>query len=118
MTNGRRGKDVAAVWAPLSEADFLKQVTQLAEIRQWSWLHLRPAMTQHSWRTPISGPLGKGWPDLLLVRRERILFVELKREGAKPTPEQVDVLGILGGVGETAVWWPQDWETIERVLRW
>ena len=103
--------------APLTERDFMAQVTQLATIRGWAWMHIRPGMTQHSWRTPISGPLGSGFPDLLLVRRERILFVEIKREGAKPTPEQVDVLGILSGAGETAIWWPEDWSEIERVLR-
>ncbi len=102
---------------PLSEKDFLTQVTQLAEIRRWHWLHLRPAMTQHSWRTPISGPLGKGFPDLMLVRGERILFMELKRDGAKPTPEQVEVLGILGGAAETMLVYPNDWDLIEQVLR-
>jgi len=118
VTNGRRGKDVAAVWAPpLSEKDFLSQVTQLADIRHWHWVHLRPGMTRDSWRTPISGPLGKGFPDLMLVRGERIVFMELKRAGAKPTPEQVEVLGILSGAAETAVFTPLDWTEIERVLR-
>lgn len=102
---------------PLSERDFQRQVTDLARIRGWSWLHIRAGRTADSWRTPISGPLGKGWPDLCLVRRERILFAELKREGAKPTPEQVEVLGILSGAAETAVWTPADWAEVERVLR-
>lgn len=104
---------------PLTEAQFMSQVTQLAEIRGWSWLHIRPGMTQHSWRTPISGPLGKGWPDLVLVREKdrRLLFAELKREGAKATFEQTEVLGILSAVGESFVWWPADWPEIERVLR-
>ena len=101
----------------LSERDFMAQVTQLATIRGWSYLHIRPGMTQNSWRTPISGPLGKGWPDLLLVRRERILFVELKRDGADPTPEQENVLEILAGVGDSRCWHPRDWPEIERVLR-
>lgn len=118
MTHGRRGKDIAKVWAPpIAEASFMAQVTQLAAIRHWHWLHIRPGMTQHSWRTPISGPLGKGFPDLLLVRRERILFVELKRDGGKPTPEQVEVLGILSGAAETAVWCPADFDEIQRVLK-
>ena len=106
-----------ATLPPLSEKDFLQQVVALAEIRHWDWLHLRPGMTQHSWRTPISGPLGKGWPDLMLVRGERILFAELKRDGAKPSPEQVEVLGILSGAAEVAVWTPLSWPEIERVLR-
>ena len=106
-----------ATLPPLTERDFMAQVTQLAAIRHWHWLHVRPGMTQHSWRTPISGPLGKGFPDLMLVRGERILFMELKREGAKATPEQVEVLGILGGAAETMLVWPNDWDELERVLR-
>lgn len=104
---------------PLSERDFLTQVTQLAEIRGWAWLHLRPGMTRDSWRTPISGPLGKGWPDLVLVRERdhRLMFVELKRDGGLATSEQIDVLGILSEVGDTALWRPADWDEIERVLR-
>lgn len=101
----------------LTERDFMRQVTELANIYGWSWLHLRPGMTRDSWRTPISGPLGKGFPDLMLVRGSRLLFVELKREGAEPTQQQVDVLGILNGVAETAVWWPHDWDGIMMVLR-
>lgn len=118
--DGRRGKDVALVWAkPQTERDFMAQVVQLAEIRGWLWLHLRPGMTRDSWRTPISGPLGKGWPDLVLVRERdhRLLFVELKRDGAKLSPEQVIVLGILSEVGDTACWTPADWPEIEQVLR-
>jgi hypothetical protein len=103
--------------APLSEKDFLHQVTDLANIRGWHWVHIRSGMTRDSWRTPISGPLGKGFPDLLLCRRERILFLELKREGAKPTPEQIEVLGILGGAAETMLVWPNDWDLIESVLK-
>jgi hypothetical protein len=107
----------AATLPPLSEKDFQRQVVALAEIRHWHWVHIRPGMTRDSWRTPVSGPLGKGFPDLMLCRRERLLFVELKRDGAKPTPEQVEVLGILSGAAETAVWTPLDWTEIERVLR-
>ena len=106
-----------ATLPPLTEAAFMEQVTQLAEIRGWEWMHCRPGMTARSWRTPLSGTMAKGWPDLVLVRRERLLAVELKRDGAKPTPEQTEVLGILSGAAETAVWTPLSWTEIERVLR-
>jgi hypothetical protein len=104
----------------LSERDFMAQVTQLALIRGWSWLHIRPGMTRDSWRTPISGPLGRGWPDLFLVRvaDRRQLAVELKRDGNKATDEQVAVLAILEGAGvECHIWRPTDWPMIERILR-
>jgi len=101
----------------LSENDFMRQVTDLAAILGWQWVHFRPGQTTHGWRTPVQGPLGAGWPDLVLVRRDRILFVELKVKGRKVRPEQEVVLGILRGVGEVHAWWPQDFPEIETALR-
>lgn len=102
---------------PLSEKDFLAQVCELALIRGWSYLHIRAARTADSWRTPISGPLGKGWPDLVLVRGTELYFFELKRDGAQTTPEQDAVLEVLAPVGFTRVYRPSDWPEIESVLR-
>lgn len=101
----------------LSEKDFLIQVTQLAEIRGWAWLHLRPGMTRDSWRTPISGPLGKGWPDLLLIRNGEIMWLELKAEGGSVSPDQEQVIATLSEVGLARVYRPSDWDEIEQVLR-
>lgn len=105
---------------PLTEAQWMQQVTDLASKLGWSWLHLRPGMTRDSWRTPISGPLGKGFPDLLLARPRdmRLLAVELKRDGAKASDEQLLVLEILSQSGmETAVWTPSQFEEALAVLR-
>lgn len=105
---------------PISERDFMAQVTQLALIRGWSYLHIRPGMTRDSWRTPISGPLGKGWPDLLLVREkdQRHLAIELKRDGQKPTEDQLRVLGILAACGfETGWFTPSGWDELEGILK-
>lgn len=102
-----------------TEADFQAQVTELAELLGWEWVHFRPAQTSKGWRTPVSGSLGKGWPDLLLTRTKdaRVIAAELKREGAKPTIEQTRVLGILAYCGiETHVWRPADWDEIVKVL--
>jgi len=102
----------------LAEIDFMAQVTEYATLTGWSWLHVRAGRTRDSWRVPVSGPLGKGFPDLLLVRGERLLAVELKRDGGKPTPEQSEVLRLLSQAGVTAmVWRPADWERIEATLR-
>jgi hypothetical protein len=88
----------------INEREFQRLVTDLAELFGWQWAHFRPAQTQRGWRTPVSGPLGQGWPDLTLVRTrdQRLLFAELKREGMRPTPEQRAVLDQLRSiVGET-----------------
>jgi VRR-NUC domain-containing protein len=114
---------------PLTEAHFQDQVTQLATLLGWSWVHFRPAYTGRGVRTPVAGPLGKGWPDLVLVHpaKGRVLFVELKRDGAELTPEQLDVLRTLESVAlarddphrqvEVHVWRPRDWDYLEHVLR-
>jgi len=103
---------------PLSEAEFLSQVTDLADIMGFAWLHLRPGMTRDSWRTPISGPLGRGFPDLLLIRPGRIIFAELKRAGGKPTPDQAILLAALKDWGfEAYLWEPKDMDEIQRVLK-
>jgi hypothetical protein len=104
----------------VTEDDFQKQVTDLATVLGWEWFHARPAMTSKGWRTPVSGSLGKGWPDLLLVRQRDggIVAAELKREGAKTTPEQDHVLKMLTTAGvPTYVWMPSDFDEIAQVLR-
>jgi hypothetical protein len=61
-----------------------------------------------------------GYPDRTLVR-DRIVFVELKREKTGPTDDQVewlDRLAIAGG--EVYLWRPSDLDEIAKVLssRW
>ena len=102
----------------IHESDFQRQVTDLAELLGWSYVHFRPARTAQGWRTPVQGSLGKGWPDLILVRGKQILAVELKAQGKNPTPEQNAVGDALTGAGiEYLVWWPSDFDDITVALR-
>ena len=60
----------------------------------------------------------KGFPDLVMVR-ERTIYVELKSEKGKLTPEQREWIAALKAAGEEVyVWRPAEWMdgTIERVL--
>jgi hypothetical protein len=132
----------------MSEADFLFQLVGdskhpgLVPMLGWSYVHFRPAQTEKGWRTPVSGPLGKGWPDLFLARARgkdrRIIFAELKREGGKLSLEQEHVRDLLLEVGLSAglsgavirpdfrtaypqvdyyLWRPSDFDAIAEVLR-
>jgi hypothetical protein len=96
----------------MTGAAFQAQIAELAHIYGWQWVHFRPAQTQRGWRTPVEGPLGKGWPDLFLAhpRKRRLLAVEVKREIGDPlTADQVAVLQTLAAAGlETVVWRPSD----------
>ena len=98
-------------------------IEEIAAMTGWRWLHLRPARTERGWRTPVSGPLGKGWPDLVLVNplRRRTLAVEVKRQTSDPlTADQEYVHLMLREAGWTvAVWRPSDLTdgTIQRELQ-
>ncbi len=100
----------------ITEAEWMAQVTQLAEMMGYSWVHFRPARTVKGWRTPVSGPMGKGWPDLVLVKGQRILFVELKRDGVPLEVEQRAVLEMLDEVGEAYCWRPRDFDAVAALL--
>ena len=92
---------------PQSEKAFQRQIIDLA--RWLHWAHY------HTWRSDRSP---SGFPDLVLVRPPRILFVEVKREEGKVTPAQLHWLQVLGacrGV-EVATWRPSDWALIEATL--
>jgi hypothetical protein len=104
----------------MTEREWMAQVTDLAKLYGWEWAHFRPAMTSKGWRTPVSGTIGDGWPDLFLCRpRDRsFLFVELKRAGAKTTERQDDVIDVLRECGLTVlVWRPSDWPDVVETLR-
>lgn len=100
----------------LSEDDWLGMVTQLAQLKGWDWMHIRPAMRQAGWRTPVAGTMGRGWPDLVLVRGRQLLFVELKAEAGRLTEDQQRVLDLLRSAADVDIWRPADWERIVELL--
>ena len=68
--------------------------------------------------TAAHGPLGPGWPDLILVKPGRKpLAVELKRQGSHPKPKQIAVLAALAAGGfDSYVWMPGDYDVAVRIL--
>jgi hypothetical protein len=102
----------------ISEAVFCDQVIHLARMLRWRTAHFRPARTATGWRTAVSGD-GKGFPDIIAVRGDRMLACELKIGRGKPTADQVEWLNAFDGVPavEVHVWLPRDWDDIERTLR-
>lgn len=118
----------------MTEKAFQRQVTELAQLLGWHWVHVshspqvnRGIVTRYT--TPTHGTLGKGWPDLMLIRErdQRLIFAELKSEAGKVSPEQERVLDVLRALDgrlaavaspliEVFVWRPHDIEEIERIL--
>jgi hypothetical protein len=92
----------------VTEKDFAQCVVDLAHLHGW--------FVYRAW-TSIHSPAG--WPDLTMVRGERLVAAELKREGKQPTPAQRRWLDALGAVPsiEVFVWRPSDWAEIVEVLR-
>ena len=108
----RRLTDLERADRKLTEREFQGLVTELAGLMGYRWVHFRAARTDRGWRVPVEGPLGAGWPDLVLVspHKRRTLAVELKREIAgPPTPDQEYVHLMLRESGWTVfVWRPSD----------
>ena len=93
---------------PVTERTFQKDITELAQRLGWRCYH--HADSRRS--TP-------GWPDLVLLRPPRALFVELKTNEGKMRPAQRETLELLARCDdmETYVWRPRHWAAIEEMLR-
>lgn len=100
----------------MTEADWQRQVIELARLFKWRVAHFRPAKTNHGWVTPVQGD-GKGFPDLVLVR-ERVVWAELKATKGRTTPEQEAWLEALARAGcEWYCWRPSDFDQVATILR-
>ena len=96
--------ELRALW---TEKVFQGHVERLAQGLGWR--------TYHTWNSMRSV---KGFPDLVLVRGERLVFVELKAERKKLTREQEEWRGDLLASGrcECYVWRPSNWDALGEVL--
>ena len=102
----------------LTEAEFTRDVIRYANLFGWSCAHFRAAQSQSGrWLTAVQGQ-GKGFPDLVLVKKDRLLVAELKVGRNKTTLEQQQWLSRFELAGVPAFTWrPDDWPEIERTLR-
>jgi len=100
-----------------SEEVFQQQVIEAAQILGWKAHHARKAWTKKGFRTPIQGD--PGFPDLVLARAPRVLFVELKVDNGRLTDAQewwMEELNQCPGV-ETYVWRPKMWDLLLKILK-
>ena len=96
----------AFIDASMTEEEWLQQVRELARLKGWLNYHTRSSRR--------SDP---GFPDLVLVRGDRLIFAELKREKGRLTESQRTWLEALQQtIGEVFTWRPSDWERVEKVL--
>lgn len=104
----------------VKEKEFQRAVIELAEA--WGW---------RCYHTHDSRGSQPGFPDLTMVRRQRLIFAELKSVDGNPTDEQTAWLTDLGRVAdeiqhfvpgsppilEVYLWRPSDWPEIEQALK-
>lgn len=112
--SGTRGIDMArealrrAGGLKETEHDFMQQVLDLARLTGWRAYH-----THDSRRSE------PGFPDLVLLRGDCLIFAELKTSSGRLTAAQLEWLGALDGVERVAsvCWRPADWPEIEEALK-
>lgn len=98
-----------------SEEGLLRQVVQLARLMGWRINHQRPALTGRGWKTAIQGDVG--FPDLVLIRPPRLLFVELKTDKGDWRPGQREWIADAAASGAEAYCWrPKDFDEIVAKL--
>jgi len=104
----------------ISERDFQQQLIDLAHIYGYRVAHFRPARTEKGWRTPVSAD-GKGFPDLIMVNphQKRLIAIECKANGKKPTPEQEEWLEVFDYVPgcESYILRPSDFDEVQEILK-
>ena len=89
----------------MTEAQFQRQVIELAELYGW--------LVYHTHDSRRSQP---GFPDLVLVR-DRVLYRELKTDTGKIRPDQRTWLIRLSEAGADAeIWRPSEWDGIAQEL--
>jgi len=85
----------------------------LAFSRGWKYYHAPD-------NKPINGRIQKvipGFPDLVLVKENRLIFAELKKEVGRTTPEQDSWLAALKATGvEVYVWRPSQLPEVVQIL--
>lgn len=96
----------------------MAQIIQLARLYGWRVAHFRPAWSKDGKRcmTAVQAD-GKGFPDLVLVKRCRLLFAEVKVK-SRLSPEQQEWIDALTNCMrcEMYVWKPENWNEIQEIL--
>lgn len=93
----------------MTEAQLQSAIIENAGYLGWRHFHV------HDSRHSVSG-----FPDLILVRGDRIIAAELKNATRKATVEQLEWLSALEAAGvESHLWRPDAWRSgeVERCLR-
>ena len=95
----------------MTETQWQNTIVETAQRFGWRAAHFRRAQVrQGRYATPVAYDAA-GFPDLVLVTEGRILFVELKTDRGRVSPEQRAWHEWLEAAGQDVrVWRPRDWD--------
>lgn len=89
-----------------TEESFMRTVIELAKLRGWLVYHTHNSTHSES-----------GFPDLVMVRGDSIIYAELKTQKGVVSVEQATWMERLSWAGaHVYLWRPSDWQEIESVL--
>jgi hypothetical protein len=105
----------------MTEREWMAQVVRYAKLMGWKAWHdaatnrRRRCASCGAWSAGARNPAGL--PDLILVRRPRLVWVELKADRGALSDAQREWIESLRACGqECYVWKPKDWSQVERIL--
>lgn len=99
----------------ITEANWQKIVIKIAEEYGWKWYHPPDNIPNKAGRRQS---VKAGYPDLTLVRNNRLIFIELKTNKGKATEQQEDWLEALSKAGaETHILRPKDILKVHKILK-
>jgi len=94
----------------ISEMNFAATVDEMALAFGWKIYGVLEQMV-------YARRLSKGFPDRVMVRDGRLLFVEYKSQRGRVNPEQAEWMDALRPAAEVFLWRPSQLDEIEQLLR-
>lgn len=109
------------MYRSIAEKSLMEQFIDLGRTLGWLVCHFHDSRRQvtRNGRTFMVGDNdAKGFPDVFMVRGDRLMAVEVKKELGKTTPEQDEWLRRLAKAGvECHVLRPSNWNEVSKRLR-
>ncbi len=103
--------------------DLQATIIHLATLNGWRAVHFESVRVTYpggriTWKTPFSGQ-GAGFPDIIAVRGERMVAIEVKGRGDSLKPEQQQWLDALAALPccDVFVATPKDWLSDDSRVR-
>jgi len=103
----------------MSERELCFAVIEAAKLLGWRVAHFHDSRRDVGGGVLVGDRDAAGFPDLVMVKYERLLFVELKSENGRLSAQQTAWIEELSPLAECYVWRPSDWHSgeIEGMLR-